>query len=261
MVGSPRGNGIANPFNPGFTLVELLVVIGIIGLLLALLLPVVGAVRRAARSTKCLANLHQWGQAYQMYLGANGGRSFALGDFPGRMDEGNNPLMWWELLRPHQPESAETLLCPEATEAANAAPKDAFHAWGPERLWDTPAKIRGPYVGSYGFNSWLYHPSRDADRMPEHLRLPTKQADKVPVIFDCARFDVPVLDTDPPALFGSTLPPGTKAGSMRWVSLKRHKDGVNVVFLDGHAGHVPVPGLWGLKWSEQFTPRHVTVQR
>ena len=35
--------------------------------------------------------------------------------------------------------------------------------------------------------------------MPEHLRLPTKQGDKVPVVFDCARLDIPVLDTDPPA--------------------------------------------------------------
>src|SRR5689334_14873503 len=85
----------------GFTLVELLVVVGIIGLLLALLLPVAGAVRRAARSTKCLANLHQWGQAYQMYLGGNGGRSFSLGEFPSRMDKGDNPHMWWELLQPH----------------------------------------------------------------------------------------------------------------------------------------------------------------
>jgi prepilin-type N-terminal cleavage/methylation domain-containing protein/prepilin-type processing-associated H-X9-DG protein len=245
----------------GFSLVELLVVIGIIGLLLALLLPVMSAVRHAARSTKCLASLHQWGQAYQMYLGGNGGRSFSLGEFPGRMDEGNNPLMWWELLQPHQPEMAELLLCPEATEPANTTPKDAFHAWGPDRFWDTPSKIRGPYVGSYGFNSWLYQPAKEEDRMPEHLRLPTKQADKVPVIFDCARLDIPVLDTDPPALYGAKLPPGTKAGSMRWVSLERHKDGVNIVFLDGHAEHIPVPGLWELKWSEQFTTRHVTVQR
>src|SRR3982751_3862460 len=59
-----------------FSLVELLVAIGIIGLLLALLLPVIGSVRRAANATKCLANVHQWAQAYQMYLSANRGRSF-----------------------------------------------------------------------------------------------------------------------------------------------------------------------------------------
>jgi prepilin-type N-terminal cleavage/methylation domain-containing protein/prepilin-type processing-associated H-X9-DG protein len=245
----------------GFSLVELLVVIGVIGLLLALLLPVIGSVRRAANATKCLANVHQWAQAYQMYLSANRGRSFVLGDMPTRMDLGNNPPMWWEILQPHQPDAVAGLLCPEASEAANVTPKDAFHAWGPERFWDTPTKIRGAYVGSYGFNSWLYQPTNEDNRMPEHLRLPTKQGDKVPVVFDCARLDIPVLDTDPPALYGVAPANGAKAGSMRWAALERHKDGINVAFLDGHADHVSAAGLWELKWSEQFTPRKVTIQR
>ena len=256
MAGSGRGAG-----RTGFSLVELLVVIGIIGVLIALLLPVIAGVRKAARATKCLANLQQWSQAYQLYLSGNGGRSFILGEIPSRLDKGNNPLMWWEILRPSAGELSETLLCPEASEPANVDPKDAFHAWGPQRFWDTPTQIRGPYVGSYGFNSWLYHPAKEDDRMPEHLRLPTKEAARVPVIFDCARLDLPPLDTDPPALFGVTPAGGAKPGSMRWVAMERHKDGVNVMFLDGHAEHVSPPGLWKLKWSEQFTPRDVTIQR
>ena len=244
-----------------FSLVELLVVIGIIGILIALLAPVVTAVRKAANSTKCLAQLQQWSQGYQMYLNGNNGRSFVLGEIPGRLDKGNNPLMWFELLRPYHPEITESLLCPEATEAANMVPKNAFEAWGPERFWDTPTKVRGPYVGSYGFNSWLYQPAKDEDRMPDHLRLPTKEAARVPVIFDCARLDVPARDTDVPALFGAVLPSGTKPGELRWVALERHRGGVNVSFLDGHAEYVAPAGLWRLKWSEVFTPRDVTVQR
>ncbi len=57
----------------GFTLVELLVVIGIIALLVAILLPTLNRAREAAKQTACLSNIRQLGMAFVMYTGDNNG--------------------------------------------------------------------------------------------------------------------------------------------------------------------------------------------
>jgi prepilin-type N-terminal cleavage/methylation domain-containing protein/prepilin-type processing-associated H-X9-DG protein len=51
----------------GFTLVELLVVITIIGMLMALLLPAVQAAREAGRRAQCMSNQHNVGIAFKSY--------------------------------------------------------------------------------------------------------------------------------------------------------------------------------------------------
>ena len=61
----------------GFTLVELLVVVAIIGILIALLLPAVQAAREAARAAKCINQLKQLGIAVHNYHTAN--KLFPLG--------------------------------------------------------------------------------------------------------------------------------------------------------------------------------------
>jgi len=83
----PRGKRTA------FTLVELLVVIGIIAILVAILLPALNKARAAAQETQCMSNLRQFGFGFQIYADANkgflpedgpDGTSAALGHFIGR---------------------------------------------------------------------------------------------------------------------------------------------------------------------------------
>jgi len=62
---------VATSRTSGFTLIELMVVIGIIAVLLSILMPVMGKVRDQARMTQCASNLRNIGQAASVYLNMN----------------------------------------------------------------------------------------------------------------------------------------------------------------------------------------------
>jgi prepilin-type N-terminal cleavage/methylation domain-containing protein len=70
-----------------FTLVELLVVIGIIAVLISLLMPALSKARAAAMSAKCEANLHEIGQSIYMFAQSHNGR------VPEQANGINGP--WW----------------------------------------------------------------------------------------------------------------------------------------------------------------------
>src|SRR5258708_4367669 len=59
---------------PGFTLVELLVVIGIIALLIAILLPALSKAQKQARTIQCMSNIRQLGLGFIQYTQEQKGR-------------------------------------------------------------------------------------------------------------------------------------------------------------------------------------------
>jgi prepilin-type N-terminal cleavage/methylation domain-containing protein/prepilin-type processing-associated H-X9-DG protein len=75
----------------GFTLVELLVVIGIIAVLISILLPALSKARGQANILKCQANLRTMGQGIVMYANQNKGY-FPVGTFDGTWDNNTGSL-------------------------------------------------------------------------------------------------------------------------------------------------------------------------
>lgn len=83
----------------GFTLVELLVVIAVIGILVALLLPAVQAAREAAHRSQCANKLHQIGLAFHSYCDAH--RVLPDGSYETRRGDFSADWCWGALLLPY----------------------------------------------------------------------------------------------------------------------------------------------------------------
>lgn len=74
-----------------FTLIELLTVLAIIGILAAIIIPTVSAVRETARNATCKSRIRQWGMAFTLYANDNRGNYLVFGGGAPWCQEGANP--------------------------------------------------------------------------------------------------------------------------------------------------------------------------
>jgi prepilin-type N-terminal cleavage/methylation domain-containing protein/prepilin-type processing-associated H-X9-DG protein len=95
-----------------FTLVELLVVIGIIAMLISLLMPALSRARDASLAAQCMSNLRQQGIAEQMYLSDSGGAFITPYQLSPKFSFVNHPYVFEYLPMLYQSAGAQTWRCP-----------------------------------------------------------------------------------------------------------------------------------------------------
>ncbi|MGE9290410.1 MAG: type II secretion system protein [Puniceicoccales bacterium] len=157
----------------GFSLVELLVVISVLGLLAAILVPAINSVRAKAESAKCSNNLRQLSAGAQLFGKDHGGMIVPWRYYP---PESPGSLVYWEKsLSPYLeiPESesvdevpkTSVLLCPTDSENKNGDTEyfeNGYHTNYSINLhlaWNEPANPAG---GAHStFNKGYYHRLED----------------------------------------------------------------------------------------------------
>lgn len=212
----------------GFTLVEMLVVVAIIGILIGILLPALSGAMARSRDLHCINNVGQHAKALTQYGGANRNRTVST----------NNWMLALDRFLSLGPK-AEARLCPNATRA-NTGDGKVDRAW----------TYQG-WVGSIAIN---YHLAADVPTKDDFTTM-SQPDSTTPAFMDGAKhITAPVTAVAwPPNLAGGS------SGSSIWC-MDRHRKAIAMSYCDGHADRVDLAMVWDKKWNRTFIPQGRQIQ-
>ena len=143
----------------GFTLIEILVVVGILAILMGILLPTIAGARRSANRVTCRAQLHDVGNLFQLYLNEFKGRIPRVNPLPSFTPPINSFPYVVEIFDRYTKNSRKVWHCPadaitrDANRTDNARPTDPRYLGND---LDSGALTYFRREGSsYEYNTWL----------------------------------------------------------------------------------------------------------
>ena len=250
-----------------FTLIELLVVISVIAVLMGILLPVLGRVRKQAQSVRCLAHLKHLGTAVAVYAT----------EYDGQFPRSVVPYVGiprgirvWELLlgQMEMGDKEAIMLCPAAKRMPDKQPRDlgnglhlfggTSHAWWYGGYREIP-EMRGSY-GSYAYNpslSWREDRVRGTQGYSAHSAWRStariKKPYTVPVILDSQWLEAFHMNSSrgrrPPPSDNWALDSDPLMRGYPYSCINRHRGSVNALFFDSSVRRVGLKELWTLRWD------------
>jgi type II secretory pathway pseudopilin PulG len=153
-----------------FTLVELLVVIGVIALLIGILMPALARARVASQRTACLAHLHDIGSLFQMYLNDSKGRVPRVNPIPSMQPPLNSFPSLVEVFAPYTKGATKGWQCP-ADRITNPAPAGVPVGFETYFQRDQSSYEYNDFVNAFGggVDMWvdLVHRAKETFNLPQ----------------------------------------------------------------------------------------------